>query len=164
MRKAQFIGTTASVLCFFPLSTCGEPNPNEVTGLSKTEPLSKQAISLTGTSWRLVGYDSFESGAQRLTPASGEDYVIAFGAGGTLQLQLACNSGSGRWRADEHEPDRGGLAIDQVQSTVMTCPLARMENVARDLEQVSSYVLGPGKKLTLNLRADSGNLAWEKVR
>lgn len=139
-----------------------EPDANAIIGSESQSAIP--ASSLAGTSWRLLGYDSFESGAVRETPGKGEDFVITFAPDGMLKLQLACNSGTARWTADQREADRGSLDIMELQVTAMACPAGRMGDVAKDLEYVGSFVLAGDGRLVLNLRADSGNLVWEEVK
>ncbi len=119
--------------------------------------------SLAGTSWRLTGYDSFESGTERAVPAAGEVVIIGFEAAGRLTLQLACHRGSGRWHASQRERDRGSLEITSIVVSRTRCPGARMTRIVEDLEYVGSFVLA-GDELVLNLRADSGNLTWKRAQ
>jgi heat shock protein HslJ len=138
------------------------PDPNAVIETSAAALPPERPSSLIDTSWRLLGYHSFESGSEPQAPATGERHVIHFERDGTLAVQLACNRGSGRWQASQREPDRGGLEISSIAVSGATCPGARMDRVAEDLEYVGSYVIGADATLTLNLRADSGNLVWKR--
>lgn len=158
--------TLALALITADLFACApaEPDPNAVVELTQSELPPQQPSSLTGTSWRLRGYDSFESGSKRATPAPNEIHFIRFWPDGVLQLRLACHTGKGLWRASQHEPDRGSIEITKVEISRMPCRDTRMTRMAEDLELVRSYVIGPGDRLTLNLRADSGNLVWERAR
>jgi hypothetical protein len=148
------------------LSGCAqaEPDPNASVEVSASDLLPKVASSLTGTSWRLLGYDSFESGSERDSPAPGEIHSITFAPGGRLTVRLACNPGSGSWVASQSDPYRGSLGIGPLQVARTPCVGARMDRVEQDLEHVGSYVIGADGRLTLNLRADSGNLVWERVK
>jgi len=120
--------------------------------------------SLTGTSWRLIGYDSYESGSERGKPAPGETHKITFEPGGRLVVQLACNRGVGGWKASQREPDRGGLEISPLDISRTRCAGAGMERIQDDLEYVGSYVIKADGELVLNLRADSGNLIWKRAK
>lgn len=154
-----------STLLFAP-SACArmEPDPNNTIALSGPELPREISSSLTGTSWRLVGYDSFESGSERETPTAGEVHKVSFEPGGGLVVQLACNRGTGRWTASQREPDRGSLEISSLAISKNPCPGARMNRMVEDLEYVGSYVIGDDGRLILNLRADSGNLVLERVK
>ena len=138
------------------------PDPNAVAQLSDSERQARVASSLAGTNWLLLGYDSFEDGSERDRPARGEVHRIRFEPGGTLVVELACNRGSGRWSADQSEPDRGSLDIGPLKVGRGPCPGANMRRVAEDLEYVGGFVIGCDGHLYLNLRADSGNLVWER--
>lgn len=142
--------------------SAAEGDPNAVGPQRNRAPA--QAAGLAGTSWTLLGYDSFEDGVARATPAAGETYRLTFEPDGRLSLRFACHRGSGRWQATRSEPDRGSLDFSAVEIARTPCPGARMTGLARDLEFVASYVLGPDGRLTLNLQADSGNLVWERAR
>jgi hypothetical protein len=148
------------------LVACSPMNPdrNAVIELSESKLPSKQQSSLRGTSWLLLGYDSFESSSERETPAPGEVHRVSFEPNGTLVVQLACNRGTGRWTASQREADRGSVEIGPIPIARTPCPGTRMNRVADDLEYVGSYVIGADGRLTLNLRADSGNLVWERVK
>ena len=142
--------------------TAGERDANAVVQPPDRAPA--QAAGLAGTSWTLLGYDSFEDGVPRATPAAGETYRLTFEPDGRLSLRFACHRGSGRWQATRSEPDRGSLDFSAVEIAQTPCPGARMTGLARDLGFVASYVLGPDDQLTLNLQADSGNLVWKRAR
>lgn len=166
MHRYHFVASVAAVAATAVLPACAqaEPDPNTMEQLSESGLPSKVASSLAGTSWRLLGYDSFESGSARDTPAPGEVHSVTFEPGGMVTVQLACNRGTGPWIASQSEPDRGSLAIGPLQMARTPCPGARMNRISEDLEYVGSFVIAENGELVLNLRADSGNLVWERVK
>lgn len=163
LRERSYLVITAAALsaCTAPTP---EPDPNAIVELSESELRPQIPSTLIGTSWRLLRYNSYESGIERQTPAAGEIHMIFFEQGGTLIVQLACNRGFGRWHASQREPDRGSLDIAPIDLSRAACPGARMNRIEEHLEYVGSYVISPDGLLTLNLRADSGNLVWKRVK
>jgi heat shock protein HslJ len=123
----------------------------DTTGGSEIAPMS-----LAGTSWQLVEFQSMDDAQGTRRPAPDRTVTVTFAEGGKLTLKLDCNRGSATWSEGPHHATGSGLAIGPVASTRAMCPEPSMGGfVARSLPDVASYVLRDGK-LTLALKMDGG--------
>lgn len=121
-------------------------------------PAPAGANLLTGTSWRLV---HFQSPAGTVVPPSVANYTMEFGADGSLPMQLDCNRANARWSAQASSPNAGTISISPgMMSRAMCQPGAIDTQIAADLARVRSFTIDGGR-LSLVLEADAGTYLWE---
>ncbi len=117
-------------------------------------PRAAPRVSLAGTSWTLVQFQSMDD--TTLEPA-GARYALTFQEDGSLLVQSDCNRGRGTWRS----PDDVSLELGPVALTRAMCPPSPLQNrFVRDLAFVRSYVTRDGH-LHLSLMADGGIYEFE---
>ena len=112
-------------------------------------PASAQPPTLSGTSWKLVQFQSM--GDKTLKPQPGAAYALSFEAGEMLLVQADCDRGWGRWRS----PGASGLQMGPLAMSRATCPSPIHDRFVRDLADVRSYVI-KGGQLFLSLQTDAG--------
>ena len=101
MKKMTPFVTVLSVALLLALSACASSGP-----------------SLVGTSWKLTSYGSVSS----QTPAApGIETSLTFGADGTLDGNLGCNSMGGNYSISGQ-----GIKLMGILSTMMACPEPQM--------------------------------------
>ena len=117
-------------------------------------PATGAARELSGTSWRLVRFQSSDD--TTLTPDDRSKYTLAFGADSRISARVDCNRGSGTWKASGSQ-----LAIGPLALTRAACPPGPLhDRFARDLGFVRSYIFRDGH-LFLALMADGGIYEFE---
>jgi putative lipoprotein len=117
-------------------------------------PPPEPARELTGTSWRLVRFQSSDD--TTLTPDDRSKYTITFGAENRVRARVDCNRGSGTWKASGNQLEIGPLAL-----TRAACPPGPLpDRFARDLGFVRSYTFRDDH-LFLALMADGGIYEFE---
>jgi heat shock protein HslJ len=115
-------------------------------------------VSLEGTHWRLVYFQSMDDAIGTIIPPRVENYTAQFLAGGKLALQLDCNRLSAGWAQDG-----SGLTLTGGPMTRAFCGEGALDSqIARDLEYIRSFVLVDGQ-LAMALQADAGIYLWEPI-
>jgi len=114
-----------------------------------TQPGAPQRTALSGTSWKLVQFQSMDD--TRLEPEPDATYTLAFDGDGRLRVHADCNRGQGSW----YSPDNVTLQIGPLAMTRAYCQSKLYDRFVRDLNDISSYIVRDGK-LYLSLRADAG--------
>lgn len=118
-------------------------------------------MTLGGTRWRLVHFQSSDDAIGTVIPPRVERYVLEFLPDGALAMQLDCNRGTGKWSSDVATSQGGSLSMMGGAMTRAACgPDALDTRIAADLSRVRSYVRTDGQ-LALALEADSGIYLWE---
>ena len=112
------------------------------------------ARELTGTSWRLVQFQSSDD--TTLTPDDRSKYTLTFGAENRISARVDCNRGSGTWKASGNQLAIGPLALTRAACS----PGPLHDRFARDLGFVRSYTFRDGH-LFLALMADGGIYEFE---
>jgi len=114
--------------------------------------------NLAGTSWRLVMFQSSDD--TTLVPSATSSYTLAFNLGGSVNVQADCNHGRGTWTS----PSPGQIEFGPVALTRMMCPPSPLNRrFARDLENISSYIIKDGH-LFLALKIDGGIYEFEPLK
>jgi len=113
------------------------------------------AVTLSGTSWQLVKFQSSDD--KTLTPADGAKYTIVFDNNGGISVRIDCNRGHGTWKSDlPNQLQFGPLAL-----TRASFPTRRSSDlIPKDWAYVRSYLLKNGH-LFLSLMADAGTYEFE---
>ncbi|MFQ3595370.1 MAG: META domain-containing protein [Sphingomonadaceae bacterium] len=137
-----------------PLGRVPAPSPDFAGGSGQ----------LSGTAWRLIGFQSSDDSIGVLRPSAEARYTVAFEAGGRALLQLDCNRGEARWVKERNAAATGGqLAFSQIETTNARCPQPSLsQRLARDLAYVRSYLIRDGR-LYMSLFADGGIYEWEPL-
>ena len=118
-------------------------------------PAPGAARELSGTSWRLVQFQSSDD--TTLTPDDRSKYTLAFGAENRISARVDCNRGSGMWKTSAGNQ----LAIGPLALTRAACPPGPLQDrFARDLGFVRSYTFRDGH-LFPALMADGGIYEFE---
>lgn len=130
--------------------------------MSMQEPqVQEPAPSLTGTTWRLVHFQSSDDTIGTIVPPNVERYTLQFMPDGALAMRLDCNRGTARWEASSASSRGGSLKISPGAMTRAMCgPGAIDTRLASDLALVRSYTWADGR-LSLALQADAGIYLWE---
>ncbi|WP_343685475.1 META domain-containing protein [Asticcacaulis sp.] len=119
---------------------------------------------LTGTSWRLVSFQSSDDAIGTLRPTTAEQYTLTFEREGRAAFKLDCNRGSGTWHAEPKSDDAGPLSFGPVATTKMMCPPSPLgPRLPGDIDHIRSYRLIDGQ-LYLSLEADGGIYRWEATK
>jgi para-nitrobenzyl esterase len=138
-----------------------ESNCRDQEWSMKQPQIEEPPVSLPGTSWRLIHFQSSDDAIGTKVPPRRERYTLAFGADGSLAMQLDCNRGRGTYKAEETGPRGGTLAFGPAVMTRAMCPPDSIDSrLAADLGRVRSYTLR-GRVLSLALEADAGIYLWE---
>lgn len=125
--------------------------------------ISEPASPLTGTSWRLVHFQSSDDSIGTLVPPNVQNYTLQFLADGTLAMRLDCNRANARWKAQPSSASGGALTISPAAMTRAMCGPGAMDvRLAQDTARVRSYTLRDGR-LSLALEADAGIYVWEPI-
>ncbi|GHC63635.1 hypothetical protein GCM10007315_29980 [Gemmobacter tilapiae] len=115
-------------------------------------------MTLEGTSWRLVHFQSMDDAIGTIIPPRVENYTAQFLTDGKLALQLDCNRLSAGWAADG-----SSLTLTGGPMSRAFCGEGALDSqIARDLEFIRSFVLVDGK-LAMALQADAGIYLWEPI-
>jgi heat shock protein HslJ len=115
-------------------------------------------VTIEGTSWRLVHFQSMDDAIGTVIPPRVENYTAQFLPDGKLALQLDCNRLSAGWAADG-----SSLTLTGGPMTRAFCGEGALDSqIARDLEFIRSFVLVDGK-LAMALQADAGIYLWEPI-
>lgn len=117
---------------------------------------------LTGTSWRLVHFQSSDDAIGTVVPPRVERYEMTFRPDGGLDLQLDCNRAAGRW--DARPAQSGGpITLTGGAMTRAFCGEGALDaQIARDLAFIRSFTFA-GERLALSLMADGGIYLWDPV-
>lgn len=148
MKKCTAFSAAALTAAFLALAGC--------TGDTATRPPAEvpppAASGLSGTSWKLVNFQSSDDAQGTTTPGEGRSYTLEFGADGALAMQLDCNRGRATYAAGASN----ALTIGPVASTRALCPQPDIgQTLAARLPDVASYTLRDGH-LFLALKMDGG--------
>lgn len=165
MHRSRCVASVAAVVATTALSSCAqvEPDPNVVVQLSESKLPPGQPNSLTGTSWRLLGDQSYESKIGFQATAPQEIHTVRFKADGSAELLLACNSGNARWQASERKAGRGNLGLDDISVEDKACPGTNIQRLPQALGMIATYAITADGELRLHLKADSGFLVWKRI-
>jgi len=121
------------------------------------------SFSLSGSSWRLVEFESSDDQIGTIRPENPDNYTMELLPDGTVAMRLDCNRGTGTWTASEAGAGSGTFEFGPLAVTRAFCPPPSMgDQIARDAEYVRTYVVR-GDRLYLNLMADGGNYVWERA-
>jgi heat shock protein HslJ len=134
-----------------PVST--STSNNTATGQATTP----QLLSLAGTSWRLV---KFESGDGKvLKPDDPSKYTIELATNGQLSARVDCNRGRGTWTsAGSSQITFSAMALTRAQ-----CPPGSLhDQIVNQWGNIRSYVIRDGH-LFLSLMADGGIYEFEPI-
>jgi putative lipoprotein len=143
-----------------PVLTQGKGNEVSIlmrrtsVAVTTAPPAPEAARELTGTSWRLVRFQSSDD--TTLTPDDRSKYTLMFGTQNRISARVDCNRGSGTWKASANQLTIGPLAL-----TRAACPPGPLpDRFARDLGFVRSYTFRDDH-LVLALMADAGIYEFE---
>jgi membrane-bound inhibitor of C-type lysozyme/heat shock protein HslJ len=115
---------------------------------------------LSGTSWRLVHFQSSDDAIGTVVPPRAERYTMTFRPDGGLELRLDCNRANGRWSAKPAQSS-GPITLTGGAMTRAFCGEAALDSqIARDLSRIRTFVFA-GERLALALEADGGLYLWE---
>ncbi len=122
-----------------------------------TQPqIEPPVVTLAGTSWRLVNFQSSDDAIGTVVPPRLDRYTLVFTPEGDITMQLDCNRLSARWTS----PSDGSLNISPGRMTRAACGEGALDSqIARDLVYVRSYVMADNN-LALALQADGGIYLW----
>lgn len=144
--KTIAVAFAASTLALGACATTPEP----------TKPLS-------GSTWRLVEFQSMDDAQGTTRPSNRDQYTVEFNADGTAYLKLDCNRGRSSWNATRTGAMQGSLEFGQLSSTMALCNDGGLsERLGQQLGFVRSYVMRDGR-LNMSLLADGGILVWERT-
>ena len=147
----------SSVLFAFVAGCTTQPAP---PGQAGPPPAS---MSLAGTKWQLVQFQSPEDSIGTIKPSDPSVYTMELMPGGQLAMQLDCNRATGHWEAQAASPEDGHITFNAPAMTRAFCGEKSMDTrIARDLEFVTSYRL-IGDTLNLALKMDSGIYTWRRI-
>ncbi|MFN0114299.1 MAG: MliC family protein [Paracoccaceae bacterium] len=120
-------------------------------------------VTLAGTKWRLIHFQSSDDAIGTIVPPRVERYTAEFGADGRLSLQLDCNRASSNWTSDEASQRGGSLALSPGPMTRAACGAGALDSqIARDLVRIRSYTI-IGSQMSLALEADGGIYLWGRI-
>lgn len=157
MAFGRFAGVLAAT-ALVALAGCAADRGATAPGAPVAGPMS-----LSGTSWQLVEFESMDDAEGTRRPAPDRTVTATFADDGSLSLKLDCNRGTSTWEEGPHHATGSGLTIGPVASTRALCPEPSMGAfVARALPDVASYVLRDGK-LYLALKMDGGIFEFAPV-
>jgi para-nitrobenzyl esterase len=118
-------------------------------------------LTLEGTTWRLVHFQSSDDTIGTLVPPRIDRYTAEFMADGSLAMQLDCNRLRATWSSDRRSPEEASLEVSPGVMTRAACGEGALDSqIALDLGRVRSFVIRDGM-LSLLLEADSGIYLWE---
>jgi len=119
---------------------------------------------LTGTSWRLVEFQSMDDAQGTTRPEDPSLYTMTLNADGTASLRLNCNNATGSWKAEPGADGTSGtFELGPLAATMAVCPPPSMDElIAKQAPYIRGYLLRDGK-LYLSLMADGGIFAWEPL-
>jgi len=117
---------------------------------------------LSGTSWRLVEFQSMSDEIGTVRPEDPSVYAMHLNSDGTVAMRLNCNRATGTWKAEPgNDPNGGTFEFGPLATTRALCPPPSMdESIAAQAGNIRSYLLRDGK-LYLALMADGGIYVWE---
>ena len=121
----------------------------------------KSSVSLAGTAWQLLSFQSLDDGQGMYRVADPSLYTITFGVDGKVALRLHCNYAASTWQATPvTSAAAGALTFGPLTGTHAQCPPPSIgEQVLRDLGSVRSYHLQDGQ-LHMSLLVDRGIYRW----
>lgn len=120
------------------------------------------ANSLAETAWRLVEIQSMDDAIGTVRPDDPSLYTMRLSGDSTVTMHLNCNQASGTWSVEPSaSSESGSFEFGPLAVTRALCPPPSLdERIARDAENVRSYMLKDGR-LSLSLWADGGIYIWE---
>jgi heat shock protein HslJ len=144
------------------LAACTPAAPPPAAPPAIAAPPDAGALSLAGTSWRLVGFQPADAAVGRLNPSRPDEVSIAFGDDGRATFRLDCNSGSGPFMAEAAPSGTSGsLRFGTAAVTSRACITDGLaDRFTRDLQNIRSYSL-KGDRLFLALATNAGTYEWE---
>jgi heat shock protein HslJ len=139
------------------LASCSRDEPPAANSRPHVSPTAQaSSATLSGTSWRLVEFQSSDDTTRR--PDDPSKYTLTFGADGELSVRIDCNVGRGTWQTSGPRLELGPLTI-----THAACPAGSLhDQIVRQWPYIRSYVLRDGR-LFLALMADGGIYEFEPV-
>jgi hypothetical protein len=122
------------------------------------------ASRLSGTTWRLVEFQSMDDATGAVRPDDPSLYTMQLNADGSVNLRLNCNRANGTWLVEPSaDPSNGRFEFGPLATTKALCPQPSLdEMIAMQAPYIRGYLL-TGGKLYLSLMADGGIFAWEPV-
>jgi len=141
----------------------GEETPAAPPATEAPAAATSTAIpGLSGTSWRLVEFQSMDDAQGTTKPDDPSRYTMALNADGTASLRLNCNNATGSWKAEPSaDGTNGTFEFGPLAATMAVCPPPSMDElIAKQAPYIRGYLLSDGK-LYLSLMADGGIFAWE---
>jgi heat shock protein HslJ len=120
--------------------------------------------ALTGTSWRLLQFQSMDDAIGTLRPEDPSLYTLRLNSDGTVTMRLNCNRAMGSWSAEPSgDGSSGRFTFGPLAATRALCPPPSLDGqIASQAPYVRGYLLKDGR-LYLSLMADGGIYAWEST-
>jgi heat shock protein HslJ len=117
---------------------------------------------LSGTHWRLTGFQSMDDAIGTVRPTDPALYTMALNPDGSVSMRLNCNRATGTWTAQPAaDGTSGSFSFGPLATTRALCPPPSMdESIATHSAHVRGFLLRDGK-LHLSLEADAGIYTWE---
>jgi heat shock protein HslJ len=122
---------------------------------------SQPGVSLAGTHWRLVEFQSMDDATGTQRPRDGTLYTMWLHGDGSVTMQLDCNRARGAWSVEASEDASSGrFTFGPLASTRALCPPPSMDqSILAQFPYIRSYLLKDGR-LYLSLMADGGIYVW----
>jgi heat shock protein HslJ len=138
------------------------PATTEAAAPASATAAPQNISGLSGTSWRLVEFQSMDDAQGTTRPDDPSLYTMTLNADGTASLRLNCNRATGTWTAEPSaDATNGRFEFGPLAATMAVCPPPSMDElVSRQAAYIRGYMLRDGK-LYLTLMADGGIFAWE---
>jgi len=158
-----------AVLAMAVAAACGggdevptPPATTEAAAPASVAAAPQNIPGLSGTSWRLVEFQSMDDAQGTTRPDDPSLYTMTLNADGTASLRLNCNRATGTWTAEPSaDATNGRFEFGPLAATMAVCPPPSMDElVTRQAAYIRGYLLSDGK-LYLSLMADGGIFAWE---
>jgi para-nitrobenzyl esterase len=154
MRMLALLGLANAI------ASCAQPaSIRETAAAPASNAVAPQQFVLppevVGATWQWI---SLATPAEEIKSSAPDRYTVRFEADGHVAVQADCNRGVGTFtvRADRQ------ISFGPIALTRMMCPPeSQSDRYARELGQVSSYMLKDGE-LFLAVAADSGALRFRR--
>ena len=139
------------------------PPPSEEPAAAAL-PATPAVTGLSGTSWRLIEFQSMDDAQGTTKPADASLYTLTLGADGTASMRLNCNNATGTWKAEPGADGTSGtFEFGPLAATSALCPPPSMDElITKQAPYVRGFLLRDGN-LYLSLMADGGIIAWEPL-
>jgi heat shock protein HslJ len=117
---------------------------------------------LTGTTWRLVEFQSGDDAVGAVRPPDPDRYTLRFHEGGRADVRLDCNRGTGKWASRVDASGlAGGIEIGPLAVTRALCPPPSIgEELGREIGFVQSFRI-ENERLHLDVVGNGGTFVWE---